>query len=194
MEAAALARVRERKVESYHKTRIEFELIPLSIEQKRFFVPCNPPRFKLNKKTGKMEPETMPIPFLEVSAGPWLFRVTRNTDAGTVIRRSHEIRRRCGEAAAKLFLAETLGFIKPKEEKPDRKPMANPFHVESSGVCNRFRKGRMQSEIGSPMFEYKDSEKAAKDIHNTATLADAFKSAAAVRRALNPSPRRRKAA
>ena len=192
-EAAAISRSRHQKIESYHKTRIEFEIQPFAIEQKMFFVPCKPPRFKLNKKTGSMEPETIPIPFLEVSAGPLVFKITRNTDAGTVIRRSHEICRRCGDAAGKRFTDEALAFIKPKESKPERKPLANPFHAAASGICNRFRKGRIQSEIGSPMFEYRDAEQAEKDILKSATLADAFQASAAVRKAITPS-RRHKAA
>ena len=190
MEAAALSRSRTQKFESYDKTRIEFDLIPLSIEEKKFPVECKPMRLKFNKKSGKMEPESMWIPFLEISAGSWLFRVTRNTDGGTIIRRSHEVRRRCGKAAAELFCEEALAFIKPRKEKPERKPIANPFHVESSGICNRFLKGKMQTEIGSPMFEYKDSDSSDAA---AATLKDAFKSAALVRKALTPS-RRRKAA
>ena len=49
------------------------------------------------------------------------------------------------------------------------------------------------SEIGSPMFEYRDAEQAEKDILKSATLADAFQASAAVRKAITPS-RRHKAA
>jgi hypothetical protein len=187
------------KIESYCKTRIEFELESLSIESDRFFVPFNPPRFKRNKK-GELKEEKMPMEFLSISAGPLEFRIFKNTDPGNVIRRSHEIRRRCGEAAAKKFIHTAFvddgsgkPFIKPKESKPERKPLENPFHLTASGICNRFRKGKMQAEIGSPMFEYKDSEQAEKDILKSATLADAFSAADAMRKAFTPS-RHRKAA
>jgi hypothetical protein len=191
--AAALERkAKATKIESYCKTRIEFELESLSIESDRFFVPFNPPRFKRNKK-GELKEEKMPMEFLSISAGPLEFRIFKNTDPGNVIRRSHEIRRRCGEAAAKKFTDTALPFLKPKESKPERKPLENPFHLTASGICNRFRKGKMQAEIGSPMFEYKDSEQAEKDILKSATLADAFSAADAMRKAFAPS-RRRKAA
>jgi hypothetical protein len=108
--AAALARkAKATQVESYHKTRIEFALQYLSIKEDRFFVPFNPPRFKRNKK-GEMKEEKMPMEFLAVSAGPLEFRIFKNTDAGNVIRRSHEIRRRCGEDAAKRFTDTALAL------------------------------------------------------------------------------------
>jgi hypothetical protein len=144
--AAALARKEKAtKIESYHKTRIDFALQSLSIEPDKFFVSFNPPRFKRNKK-GEMKEEKMPMEFLAVAAGPLEFRIFKNTDPGNVIRRSHEIRRRCGEDAAKRFADTALAFLKPRESKPERKAIANALFVNSTGICNRFRKGAFEEQ------------------------------------------------
>lgn len=191
MQAAAMNRARPRAVESYHKTRIEFELQPFSVERKKYQRPFDPPRYEDGKE------KKMLIVYLAVTAGSLEpFKVMRNTDPGNVIRRSHEIRRRCGEAAAEKFKAEALSFLaeKPRKEKPEKKPLADPFAIPATGITLQAKR---KAENGLPVFEYKNAEKAAEDIIRSASLFDTFKATKRVRAALDGkgiSSRRRKAA
>lgn len=190
MQAAAMSRARARVIESYHKTQIEFELQPFSVERKKFLLPFNPPQYEDGKE------KKMLMVYLAVTAGPLEFKVMRNTDPGNVILRSHEIRRRCGDAAAEKFKAESLAFLaeKPRKEKPERKPLSNPFAIPATGITLQAKR---KAENGLPMFEYKNAEKAAEDIIRSATLSETFKATKRVRTALDGkgiSSRRRKAA
>lgn len=186
MEAAALARVRERKkVESY--VRLEIELKPLILETKAFQLPFNPPRYSRNKK-GELKEDKRTIRYLDVTAGNLRFRVMRNTDPAKVCLRAREVARRCGKDAADQFRKAAAEIVPPLEREKSRP--APDWHTPATGVCNRFRKGACQTELGSPIFEYRNAEQAAADYDRCATLEDGFSAAAAVMASL--TPRRRK--
>ena len=182
MEAAALARVRERKkVESY--VRLEIELKPLILETKAFQLPFNPPRYSRNKK-GELKEDKMTIRYLDVTAGNLRFRVMRNTDPAKVGLRAREVARRCGDQAADQFRKAAAEIVPPLEREKSRPSPA--WNTPASGSCNRFLKGACQSEMGSPIFEYRNAEQAEKDYARCATLAEGFSAAERVRAALTP--------
>ena len=166
----------------YHK-EIKIEICPLLIETKRFSLPMKPPQFFINKK-GERKEKSIIMQYLAITAGALQFKIVKNTDAGNVLRRVPEIRRRCGAKAAERFEAEALAFIKPREIKPDLKPLSRPFEIPASGICNRFQRGKIQTEIGLPMFEYKDQTS---DPITGATLSEAITATEIVRKSLTPA-------
>jgi hypothetical protein len=93
----------------------------LLIEEQAMFLPFNPPQFRTKKDGGQVEVK-MRLPFLAVTAGAYVFKVTRGTDPATILRRAAEIRRRCGEAAAERFAAEAVAFVTPEENPEEKNP------------------------------------------------------------------------
>ena len=180
MQSAACNTKRPQASIPYHK-EIKIEIFPLLIENKRFGLSMKPPQFFINKK-GEKEEKKFWTKCLKITAGGLEFRIVENTDAGNVLRRVPEIRRRCGAEAAERFESEALAFIKPREIKPDLKPLSRPFEIPASGICNRFQRGKIQTEIGLPMFEYKDQTS---DPITGATLSEAIKATKIVRKSLN---------
>ena len=185
--------VKTRQPSTYKKTQLEFE-------SSRFYLETGRKRVL---KNGQTRDELIPVPCLSCNSdqpilGKTKFKIVANTNMKKIRQLTEIIRRACGTEDADKFLNAATKFLsdcaalkaareakrnpqtKPSTRKP--KPLSRPFEIPASGICNRFKKGKILTEIGLPMFEYKDQTS---DPITGATLSEAITATEIVRKSLN---------
>ena len=181
---------------AYTKTHLQFE-------SSRFYLETGRKRIL---KNGQTRDELIPVPCLNCNSdqpilGKTEFKIVANTNMIKIMQLTKIIRRACGNEDAEKFLNAATQFLadcaaqkaKRAAQKAKSNPQANistrkpkplsrAFEIPASGICNRFQRGKIQTEIGLPMFEYRDQDS---DPISGATLADAIKATEIVRKSLN---------